>query len=196
MKLFTLLIFFISLALNAEVLLKDDFSSDKLKGRKPARGDWKVSEGQISCAFSDELYKKYKNHGPIVWYNFKSVTDCSVEFDYMISGGTSSVVFSINDDKGHVYRTTIMNEGKRKGAWSKGWTAAKKASPAGKMDYELVESKWVPVKISFTGKKLTLSIDGKTQEFEHDAFARAKTKFNYQFVKGNLKVRNFKISTP
>ena len=194
MKFLSLMLLVFSLSLNAEVLIQDNFTKDKMPTRKPARGDWKISEGVISCDFSDELYKKYKNHGPIVWYNFKTSTDCTIEMEYMISGGTSSVVFSVNDAKGHVYRTTVMKDGKRKGAWSKGWLATKKSSPAGKIDYELVENKWVPVKITFKGNKMTFSIDGNSQEFEHDGFAREKTRFNYQFVKGNLKVRNLKIS--
>ena len=104
-------------------------------------------------------------------------------------------MFSINDAKGHVYRTTIKKEGSRKGAYSKGWNADKKSSLIGKHEgFQLEEDKWIPVKLIIKGNKMTLSIDGKEQAYEHESLLRVKTKFNFQFSKGQMQVRNLKIS--
>lgn len=195
MKFVSLLLILFTFCVHAETLIHDDFVDEKLKSRLPARGDWKLEDKAISANFDEELFKKYKNHGPIVWYNHEAVTDCDIELEYFVTGGVDTVMFSVNDAKGHVYRTTIKTEGSRKGAYTKGWTAKKKASLAGKLEgFDLEENKWVAVKLSFKGNKLSLTIGDKTQEYEHDAFAREKTKFNFQFSKGMMKVRNLKIS--
>ncbi|MCM8530462.1 MAG: hypothetical protein NE330_04810, partial [Lentisphaeraceae bacterium] len=70
MKIFYILLSLIFVStLPAEVIIDDDYSSERLTSRKVARGNWSFKGNSISCSFDKDLYKKYNNHGPMVKYN-------------------------------------------------------------------------------------------------------------------------------
>ncbi|MCM8529694.1 MAG: hypothetical protein NE330_00915 [Lentisphaeraceae bacterium] len=198
MKFACVLLILIIGSLNAEVLVEDNFVTKKLEARKPARGNWQIKDGVIAAKFDAELFKKYKNHGPIVWYDIKTSTDCTINLEYKISGAVDTVMFSVNDKKGHVYRTTLKKDGKRKGAFTKVWNAEKKSSPAGPLDgFEYTLDKWLPVRLTFVGTTLTVKIGESSQTYEHEGFAREKAKINFQFSgDGEMQVRNVKVTAP
>ena len=61
------------------LLLKDDFANGGSSTRRAIRGDWKIADGVASCTQDDELYKKFKNHGPIIFYDLP-FDDATVRF--------------------------------------------------------------------------------------------------------------------
>lgn len=44
----------------------DGFGGPKLEGRLAERGEWKFQNGIASCVADPDLYKQFKNHGPIL----------------------------------------------------------------------------------------------------------------------------------
>ncbi|MCM8532613.1 MAG: DUF1080 domain-containing protein [Lentisphaeraceae bacterium] len=179
--------------LSAETLFNDDYSMKDLEGRSPERSEWVMKDGVISSKFDQALFEKFKSHGPIVWYSHKELTDCEVSFDYYITDETTSVVFTYNKKKGHAYRSKLRPDGINSMVWGQ----EKKATKVPKQkSFEYKKNTWVPVKLTFVGNKLTINIDGQIQEFEDEKVATPKAKFSYQYTGGELKVRNFKLTTP
>lgn len=187
----------LSQPLLAEALIEDNFSADKLEGRRPARGEWKVADGAISVEFDKKLYEEHKSHGPILWYIHKPVKDCTVEFKYMINNETNGVTFTYNGKGGHVYRTLIKKSAgnNKKNTITKSWDSEKKSSSMGSYDTPLKEGDWVTVKLTFKGNDLTIDHGEQSNKFTNEHISRDKSHFSIQFNGGNLKVKDLKIST-
>lgn len=191
MKIFYLSLTFLS-PLYAEVIIDDDYSSEKLDSRQVARGDWKVKDNSISAPFDEALYKKYNDHGPMVRYSFDSTSDLTIEMEVMMSG-ISKLCFQVDNAEGHLLKAIVNGTGKGSVRGFKG----KESEVLGKITGSVKENVWVPVKLSFSGNKLTFSINGsKPQVFEHPAFQKGKSKFVYKFVKGHLSARKLQVSKP
>ena len=70
---------------SAKTLINDDYADAKYKIRKPLRGDWKIENGVAAVTQDDELYKKFKNHGPIMVYEVPH-DDASAEVTFKPNG--------------------------------------------------------------------------------------------------------------
>ena len=195
MKIFYVLLTLIfSSTLTAEVIIDDDYSSKKLATRKAARGVWKVQDNSISCSFDEALYKKYNNHGPMVRYAFDNLSDLSIEMEVMLPAKMEKIVFKVDNGDGHIVKVLLGPTGKGN---VRAFASKKESAVLGKIACSVEEGKWLPIKLSFSGNKLAVSLNGsKLKVFEHASFQKGKTKFEYTFVKGNIKARNFKISQP
>jgi hypothetical protein len=68
-----------AVAADGTVAFKDDFSTATLERRRALRGAWEFADHAASCVQDDELYKQYKNHGPIIFYDHP-FTDGTVSF--------------------------------------------------------------------------------------------------------------------
>lgn len=170
-------------------VFKDDFSNPKLTERKAARGPWKFAGGIATCTQDDELFKKFKDHGPIIFYNVPH-QNAKIRFAFK-ADACRSVVFTANGEKGHVFRFVSGAAGTSvrcfpPGADHKSVELAK--GPA------LKQGEWVEVAVELNGSKAILSI-GKdfTQILESPHLAAAKANISVGFSFGSLSVRDVVI---
>lgn len=170
---------------------KDDFTQPKLEHRRAARGDWQFTGGIARCTQNDELFKKFKDHGPIIFYDVPT-QDSTIRFAFKPQG-VKNVVFTLNGENNHVFRLLIGEKG-----------ATTRAFPAGSKEHEpkslaqdgpkLVQGEWTDVSIEIRGSKATVKI-GKdyTKTVEDTAIAHAKTNISIGFSFGTLEVRGFVV---
>lgn len=178
----------ISLAADAP-LLKDDFSDAKLAARRASRGDWKFADNTATCTQDDELYKKFKDHGPIIFYDL-AYTDAAIHFAFKADADTKSVVYTSNGEDGHIFRIVF----------SKAGASIRAFPPEGKEDHtsiavgtepdlKLKPGEWTNVSIELRGSKATLKVGDFTKTYEHTSFARAKTNLSVGFSFGTVSVK-------
>ena len=188
-------------------VFRDDFSQAALADRLAERGEWRFEGGVASCVADPELYKQYKNHGPILKWP-REFTEGAIEFE-MKAEGCQRVVFTLNEE-GHVFRVTLADEteGATGGAskvptrligWSTQSSKENKGDtllPEGLPDLSAIDGKWVRVKLVVKGEGATLQIgDDFETEIEHASLGRAKSMIMLTFAHGRLAVRDFQFST-
>ncbi len=184
----------------------DDFSALELKGRVAERGEWQFQNGIASCVADPDLYKQFKNHGPILKWP-RQFNDATIEFE-MKPTNCQRVVFTLNGD-GHIFRVTLADEtpGAPAGtskvptriiAWAtqsskqnKGETIKPEKLP----DLPAINGKWVKMKLEVKGNRATLSIGEFQTELEHAALARDKNRVMLTFAHGAIAVRNFRMTS-
>ena len=85
----------------------DDFAGAQLEGRLAERGDWKFENGIASCVADPNLYKQFKNHGPILKWP-REFNDATIELE-MKATDCQRVVFTLNGE-GHIFRVALADE--------------------------------------------------------------------------------------
>ena len=97
---------FASNAADPALSIQDPFTKDSHPQRIAVRGDWQFENGVAACVADPELYKKFKNHGPIIRYPIAygggDGEQLLVEFEAKPKD-VSRLVVTLNGD-GHVYR--------------------------------------------------------------------------------------------
>lgn len=190
----------------ADDKIVDEFQSAEFKGRVAERGEWQFKDGIASCVSDRDLYRKYRNHGPILKWP-REFHDASIEFE-MKAADCQRVVFTLNGD-GHIFRVTLADEranapaGQSKVptrviAWAtksskqnKGDTIKPKKMP----DLPAVNGKWVPVQLNVKGERATLKIGEFETEIKHAALGRNKNMVMLTFAHGQLAVRRFHMTS-
>lgn len=195
MKMIWLLIGLIAVAVNVEGAgVADSFASAKHPSRQALRGDWKFVEGTASCVSDPELYKKFKNHGPILRWPV-SFTDGVVEFSFRPQG-CERIVITLNED-GHVFRIALSDEARtrifgwvgRSSKTNKPKTIAKAGVPtSGSLD-----GRWVKVRMKFAGSRAEMRIGDYTAELKHASIGRKKGEFTLSFAGGSLAMRDVRV---
>lgn len=184
----------------------DDFRGAELEGRQAERGQWQFQDGIASCVADPDLYKKFKNHGPILKWP-RQFRDATIEFE-MKAENCQRVVFTLNGD-GHVFRVTLADErpdapaGKSKVptrmiAWATKSSKQNKGDsikPKQMPDLPAINGKWVRMQLTVKGKRATLNIGDFHTEIDHAALAREKNMVMLTFAHGELSVRNLRITS-
>lgn len=168
----------------------DEFEKSKRKGRTAARGEWQFKDGMATCKADPELYKKFKNHGPILRWpaSFKNGT---IDFQ-MRPKECQRVVLTLNE-KGHVFRIALSNpKATRIFGWigksskeNKPKTIAKDGVPSIKE----LDGEWVPIKLAFQDDKLKVKIGQYEATLTHESIARQKGEFTISFASGELDIK-------
>ena len=172
-------------------LLKDDFADPKLKERRAMRGDWKFAGGVATCTQDDALYKKFQDHGPILFYDLAH-TDATVRFSFKAEGA-KTLVFTANGEKGHVFRFVMSATGTSIRAFPPEGAAKSIALATEKLP--LKSGAWVPVEVKLHGAKATVKIgDAPAKTYEHASLARAKTNLSVGFSFGTVSVKEFVVT--
>jgi hypothetical protein len=180
-----------ALAADTTTLLKDDFSDPNLKTRRAMRGDWKFANGAATCAQDDALYKKFKDHGPIIFYDLPH-TDATVRFSFK-ADGAKTFVFTANGEKGHVFRIVMSAAGASIRVFPPDGKAKSIALATEKIP--LKSGEWIPVEVKLHGAKATVKIgEGPAKTYEHASLARAKTNLSVGFSFGTVSVKEFSVS--
>lgn len=188
----------VPLALGATVLLHDDFSSAQHPQRQipTNRGAWKLADGMATSAHDDELYKKNKNHGAVIWYDL-AFTDGVVKFTFRPQD-CETVAFTLNTPQGHGFRFIQSKTGLAVLAWESHEPGAR-ATPLLKKDApdrpKLRNGEWTEVEIRFAGKKCDLRIGDFRRTYENPGIAVAKSRFGVHYDRGTFSVRDVKVES-
>lgn len=170
-------------------LLLDDFSTPVLEQRRALRGEWKFADKTATCTQDDELFKKNKDHGPILFYTLAH-TDAVISLAYKPDAATQAVVFTCNGAEGHVFRIVMSAAGASVRAFLPGSADHKSIALGTEKSVKLVAGQWTPLSVELRGAKATVKIDGFTKTYEHASFAAPKTNFSLGFSFGSLGVRD------
>ena len=178
----------------------DDFSQPKLQGRQALRGEWKFENNQASCVSAPELYKNYKNHGPILrWSPAKPFTDGTVAMEFQPKK-CQRIVITLNNKTGHVFRVALTDNEKTKTRIF-GWahpskekdkpseTLAQKGVPTSKE----IDSQWVKFRLAIAGNQAKVTIGKYSETLKHASIAREKDEFTISFASGECAVRKVSI---
>ncbi|MCR9202225.1 MAG: terpene cyclase/mutase family protein [Planctomycetaceae bacterium] len=182
----------------------DNFDTETRHGRLAERGAWQFENGIARCIADPTLYRKFKNHGPILKWPRK-FRDGTIAFE-MKARDCQRVVFTLNGD-GHIFRVTLADEHPeatagpskvptRLIAWATKSSKQNKGTtirPAGLPDLPAVNEQWVAVRLKVQGTRGVLNIGDFRTEITHDALARDKTMVMLTFAYGELAVRRMKI---
>jgi len=172
--------------------LSDDFASAEHPVRRAQRGPWQFADGIATCTQDDALYKKFKDHGPILFYDFAH-QDAVVRFAYRADPAVKTVVLTANGADGHVFRFVTSARGTSVRAFPPA-AADSKSIAVGQPGPVLKAGEWVPVEVRLQGAKATVRMGTDfVQTFEHPSFARAKTNLSLGFSFGTLAVRDWRV---
>lgn len=184
----------------ADSLVADGYSAKKHPIRKALRGDWTLADGTATVEQDDGLYKKYKNHGPIMVYEVPHQDAVAVvEFK---PTDCKAVVFTMDaDGGGHAFRVKMRSAAKR-GPGSEVVTYAAKKKGAEKAETIVLAKEGVPllkngdwnrIEVRVLGKQATVTINGKALTVKHARIAQAKKIAKLGFSFGKLSIRSFTL---
>jgi len=169
-------------------LLKDDFTNPKLEGRRASRGEWKFADNTVTCKQDDALYKKHKDHGPIIFYDL-GYEDATIRFSYKADAAVKSVVFTANGADGHIFRFVSSGRGTSSIAFPPD-SKDHKAARLGSEGPALKPGEWVPVVVTLKGPQATVKIGDFEKTYEHASLARPKTNLSIGFSFGTVSVKD------
>jgi hypothetical protein len=188
-----------ALRVSAAVLLEDQFTSPEMRGRDlaPTRGVWEIEGGTATCTQDNTLYARNEEHGPVIWYATK-FTDATVRFAVRAEK-VQQFVFTVKDDRGHVFRYLLTPAG----LFVRAWSEEGPANPAdvlvspGPSSPRLAEGEWMEVVLTFAGDRCTLAIGPHFKRtVRHPAIAKQKTRLGLGFSYGKLAIRDLSVRTP
>jgi hypothetical protein len=148
-----------TLTLHAEPtsLLSDDFSQAQNPQRKAQRGEWKYTSGTATCTQDDELYKKFKNHGPILFYDL-AYSDAVIEFAFQPDAAAKNLVFTANGKDGHIFRIIIGQANTSVRAFPAEEKDHKSIALATLPEIKLTPGQWLPVRVELRGSKAIVKL--------------------------------------
>ena len=175
-------------------LLKDDFSAPRLEARRASRGPWKFADNVATCTQDDALYKKFKDHGPIIFYDL-AYTGAAIQFAFKPDAAAKSVVFTANGDDGHIFRIVFSKAGASIRAFPPEGKADHTSVAAGtEPDLKLKADEWTHVSVELRGSKATLKVGDFSKTYDHASFARSKTNLSVGFSFGTLSVKDVLVT--
>jgi len=183
-----LFLFLAAAALGADApLLKDDFLLRDFEGRRASRGDWKFAEGSATCTQDDALFKKNKDHGPILFYDL-AYTDAAIHFAVKPDAANKTIVFTANGAEGHVFRLVFSAAGMGVRAFPPEGKDHKSISLGNEAAVKLKADAWTKIRVELRGSKATLKIGDFTKTYGHASIARAKVNLSVGFSYGTVSV--------
>jgi hypothetical protein len=170
----------------------DHFRQGSLDGRSAVRGDWKIADGMARCTQDDELYKKNKDHGPVVWYK-APFQDATVKFSFQPEA-CKTFVFTINGDNGHVFRFVSTTTATNTLVFPTD-SAEHKSQALDRAGPALKQGEWTDVVVEFKGREAALRIGPDfSTKVDHAATPQPKTTVGLGFSFGSLSVKDFSIT--
>jgi hypothetical protein len=168
-------------------LLKDDFLVSDSAMRRASRGAWKFAEGSATCTQDDALYKKYKDHGPILFYDL-AYTDAVIRFAVKRDAANKTIVFTANGAEGHVFRLVFSEAGMGVRAFPPEMKDHKSISLGNEAAAKLKVGGWTMVGVELRGSKATVKVGEFKKTYEHASIGRAKGNLSVGFSYGTVSV--------
>ena len=173
-------------------LLQDDFSAPQLDQRRAMRGEWTFADHTATCTQDDELFKKNKDHGPILFYDLAH-TDATLRLAFKPDAAVKTIVFTCNGAEGHVFRIVLSAAGASVRAFPTDSQDHKSIALATEKTVKLTPGQWTPLSVTLHGSQATLKLGDFTQTYDHPSFARPKTNFSLGFSFGTLSVKEVAV---
>ncbi len=173
-------------------VLKDDFSVSDFAKRRASRGDWKFAEGSATCTQDDALYKKNKDHGPILFYDL-AYTDAVIRFAVKRDAANKGIVFTANGAEGHVFRLVFSQAGMGVRAFPPEEKDHKSISLGVEAAMKFKEGEWTNVRVELRGSKATVTVGDVSKTYEHASIARAKVNLSVGFSYGTVSVKELVV---
>lgn len=171
--------------------LEDGFSEPKMAGRRASRGEWSFVDGTAKCTQDDALYKKYKDHGPIIFYDLPH-QDCEVSYRFKPEGA-KNVVFTINGEEGHIFRFVTGEKHTDIRLFPPG-PEHKSISGGRSPEMGLKEGQWTEVKVTLKGEVATVKIgDAEAMMVTHPSLNAPKANISIGFSFGALSLQGFSV---
>ncbi len=174
-------------------LLRDDFSAARFDQRRAMRGEWKFADQAATCTQDDELYKKNKDHGPILFYDL-AYTDASIRFAVKPDANTQSVVFTANGAEAHLFRLVFSKAGMAVRAFPADSKDHKAVALANEAMVKLKAGEWNEVSIDLRGGKATVKVGDFTRTYENASIGLAKVNLSVGFSFGTLSVKDLVVT--
>lgn len=168
-------------------LLKDDFSALNSAKRRAARGEWKFAEGSATCTQDDALFKKNKDHGPILFYDL-NYTDALIQFAVKPDETNKMIVFTANGADGHVFRLVFTPTGMGVRAFPPEEKDHKSISLGNEKSVVLKPGAWTKVSVELRGTKAAVKVGDFVKTYEHASIALAKVNLSVGFSYGTVSV--------
>jgi len=170
-------------------LVVDNFTQPERAGRRLTRGEWKIAGEIGSCTQDEELFKKYRDHGPAIWYD-QDFQDAIIHFEFQPSSECQQFVFTVNGKDGHVFRFVTNETATDIRAWDVNHQGKRLVADGP----GLAKEKWTPVTVELAGTKASLQIgDSYKMTVEDSSYAVPKIVVGVSFHHGTLKLRNFQL---
>jgi hypothetical protein len=170
-------------------LIVDNFTQQERAARRLTRGEWKIAGEIGSCTQDEELFKKYKDHGPAIWYD-QEFQDAIVHFEFQPSDDCQQFVFTINGKGGHVFRFVTNEMATDVRAWDANHQGKRLVADGPR----LAKGKWIPVTVELSGPKASVQIgESYKVAVEDPSYAVSKNVVGVSFHHGTLKLRNFQV---
>ena len=193
MKHLLLLLAFSSVLAADAPWLRDDFSVAKLDQRRAMRGEWKFADQTATCTQDDELYKKNKNHGPILFYDLE-YTDASICFAVKPDANIKSIVFTANGAEAHLFRLVFSQAGMAVRAFPADSKDHKAVALANEASVKLKTGEWNEVSVELRGGKATVKVGDFARTYEHVSISLAKVNLSVGFSFGTLSVKDLVVT--
>jgi hypothetical protein len=169
-------------------LIRDEYSGE-LSTRRATRGPWKIAGGMAVCTQDDELFKKFKDHGPVIWYDAQ-FTDAVIKFAFKPEK-SKTFVFTVNGPNGHVFRFISSERGTSIVAFPP--SVDHKSKPLDRGGPKLKE-KWTPVTVELRGNKAIVQIGDYKAEVDDPSLAGPKVVVGLGFSFGTMTLRDFSLT--
>lgn len=175
--------------------VSDSFDQAKHPARKTLRGDYQFEDGVLKVGHDPALYKKYKDHGPIVIYD-GAFQNAEVKMKFRLTQAANvdkpaRGAFTFDGESGHVVRIfTMTNQPGRVIVWKEG---DKKPTVVAKDLPAVKPGEWTELIVSINGERGTATLAGKTVQFEHAAVARPKTNAKYSTAFATMEIDEISI---
>jgi hypothetical protein len=169
----------------------DGFTTEQFANRRLMRGEWSVAGGVARVTQDDALYKQFKNHGPIVFYDLP-MGDVRVSFEVRLEDA-KRFIFTFNGKGGHVFRL-LQNEANA-AALAFEDKDGKHASV--RLDTALPHvrnGEWVRYEIELRGEQAAFSIgDTFRKTVKHATLAKEKSNLSLSFHYGTIQIRGLRV---
>lgn len=194
MKLPVLCLFFLGVmaAGAAEPVFTDPFTAAAaVPERRAMRGDWVIADGVARCTQDDELYKRNQDHGPILFYAIPT-TDATIRFSFK-AAACQSLVFTLNGEKGHLFRFVTGEKGTGFRAFPPG--DPKSIQTGIEPRWKLPENEWTAVEVAVKGETVVVKFGEQAPvTVTYPTYAAAKVNVSIGFAFGALEVRGFEVT--
>ena len=171
--------------------LLDSFTTEQFANRRLLRGEWRVGDGVARVTQDDALYKQFKNHGPIAFYDLPMV-DVRVSFEVRLEDA-KRFIFTLNGRGGHVFRL-LQNEANAAAIAYE--DKGGKHAPL-RLDTALPyvrSGEWIRYEIELRGDEAAFSIgDTFRKTVRHPSFAGEKTNLSLSFHYGSMAIRGLRV---